>query len=199
MPVDGRWCLIHCTHMTAEESERLARSGAVAGLCPITESSLGDGIFAATAFTRAGGHIAVGTDSNVRIAANEELRTLEYSQRLRDRRRNCLGTSGGSTGRVLYDAARGGGAQALGLQEMPALGGLAVGQRADIVVLDSDDRALIGRAGDTALDAWIFAAGQAVRHVFGAGRHVVTDGRHIGADAIRSRYAATANRLLHSH
>jgi formiminoglutamate deiminase len=196
VPVDERWCLVHATHMTADETLRLARSGAVAGLCPITESSLGDGIFPAVTFTQGGGRIAVGTDSNVRIAANEEMRTLEYSQRLRDRRRNCLGGPGASTGRAIYEAARGGGAQALGLGMADRCGGLAVGQAADIVVLDATHPALAGRAGDSALDAWIFAAGPVVRRVIAGGRHVVSDGRHVAADAVRARYAATARRLL---
>jgi formiminoglutamate deiminase len=191
MNVDARWCLVHCTHVTAEETVRLARSGAVAGLCPITEANLGDGIFPATEFTRGGGRIAVGSDSNVRIAANEELRMLEYGQRLRHRRRNCLGTPGASTGRTIYDAVRLGGMQALRGQAS----GLAVGQTADIVVLDGDNPALAGRADDTALDAWIFSAGQAVRHVFAAGRPVVVDGLHVHGERIRARCAAVVNRL----
>ena len=123
------------------------------------------------------------------------MRTLEYSQRLRDRRRNRLGSPHASTGRILRDATCRGGTQALGLA--PATG-LAPGQCADIVVLDVDDPALIGRADDAALDAWIFAAGRPVRHVLAAGRHVVSDGLHIHTDAIRARYAATARRLLQS-
>ena len=214
MGVDARWCLIHCTHMTADETERLARSGAVAGLCPITEANLGDGIFPATEFAQAGGRIAVGSDSNVRVAANEELRTLEYGQRLRHRRRHCLGAPGASTGRTIYDAARLGGAQALrrkpprDLAPPPAFppeargltpaqsDGLAAGQTADIVVLDENDPALAARSDDAALDAWIFSAGQVVRHVFAAGRPVVIDGRHVHGEHIRSRYAAAVSRLL---
>jgi cytosine/adenosine deaminase-related metal-dependent hydrolase len=134
----------------------------------------------------------------VRIAANEELRMLEYGQRLRELRRNCLGAPGASTARALYDAARSGGAQALALDAQARSPGLAAGQTADIVVLDPAHPALVGRTGDAVLDAWVFAAGHAVRHVFAAGRHVVIGGRHIGADAIRARYAATADRLLHS-
>ena len=103
MGLDARWCLIHCTHMTPDESARLAKSGAVAGLCPITEANLGDGIFEAPRFAAAGGRFAVGTDSNVRIALNEELRTLEYGQRLREQKRNRLGPIGASTGRHLFD------------------------------------------------------------------------------------------------
>jgi formiminoglutamate deiminase len=194
MPIDQRWCLIHCTHMTHAETQRLARSGAVVGLCPITESNLGDGIFPAVEFERAAGRYAIGTDSNVRIAANEELRTLEYSQRLRDQRRNRLGTHGSSTGRALLNAACGGGMRALGLGEPP--GGLAGGQRGDIVVLDHSHPALIGHIDDAVLDAWIFAAGDVVSDVFASGRHVVVGGRHVRADAVRSRYAETATRLL---
>jgi formimidoylglutamate deiminase len=192
MQLDERWCLIHCTHMTSEEIAGLARSGAVAGLCPITESNLGDGIFAAVEYERAAGRFAVGTDSNVRIAVNEELRTLEYSQRLRDRKRNRLGAGGSSTGRSIFEAALRGGAQALGLGNA----GLAVGQSADIVVLDDADPSLVGCAGDALLDAWTFASGNVVRDVFAGGRHVVVNGRHVRRDDVSRRYAATLRRLL---
>jgi formimidoylglutamate deiminase len=193
MRVDARWCLIHCTHMTADESARLAQSGAVAGLCPITEANLGDGIFSAPHYAAAGGRFAVGTDSNVRIALNEELRTLEYGQRLRDEKRNRLGPVGASTGRHLYDCARRGGARALGLKA----GALAVGQAADIVVLDHTHPALVGRSGDQLIDAWVFAAGDgAVREVFAGGRRVVADGCHVRRDQLRHRFASTVNRLL---
>jgi formimidoylglutamate deiminase len=190
--IDARWCLIHCTHMTNEEVAGLARSGAVAGLCPITESNLGDGIFAGVEYEGAGGRIAVGTDSNVRISANEELRTLEYSQRLRDQKRNRLGAGRSSTGRAIFEAAHRGGAQALGLGQA----GIAVGHSADIVVLDDTHPCLVGRDGDTLLDAWIFAAGNAVRDVFSGGAHVVVNGRHVQREAVNGRYAATLRRLL---
>lgn len=193
MSLDTRWCLIHCTHMTPDESARLAKSGAVAGLCPITEANLGDGIFEAPRFAAAGGRFAVGTDSNVRIALNEELRTLEYGQRLREQKRNRLGPIGASTGRHLFDTARRGGAQALGL----ASGSLAAGQTADIVVLDEGHPALAGRDGDQIIDSWIFAAGDgAVRDVFAGGQRVVADGRHVRRDAIRQRFAVTMRRLM---
>ncbi len=192
MNVGPRWCLIHCTHMIADESTRLARSGAVAGLCPITEANLGDGIFSAPPHAAAGGHFAVGTDSNVRIALNEELRTLEYGQRLRDEKRNRLGPVGASTGRHLFDRARRGGAQALGLPT----GALAVGQTADIVVLDDTHPALVGRRDDQLIDAWVFAAGDgAVRDVFAGGRRVVADGRHVRRDQLRQRFVSTMHRL----
>ena len=150
----------------------MAQSGAVAGLCPITEANLGDGIFEAPRFAAAGGRFAVGTDSNVRIALNEELRTLEYGQRLREQKRNRLGPVGASTGRHLFDTARRGGAQALGL----ASGTLAVGQTADIVILDDAHPALVGRDGDQILNSWMFAAGDgAVRDVFAGGQQVVAE------------------------
>ncbi|HET7154465.1 MAG TPA: formimidoylglutamate deiminase [Hyphomicrobiaceae bacterium] len=193
MGLDARWCLIHCTHMTPDESVRLAKSGAVAGLCPITEANLGDGIFEAPRFAAGGGHFAVGTDSNVRIALNEELRTLEYGQRLREQKRNRLGPIGASTGRHLFDTARRGGAQALGLSS----GSLAVGQTADIVILDEEHPALVGRDGDQVIDSWIFAAGDgAVRDVFAGGQRVVADGRHVHRDEIRQRFAVAMRRLL---
>ena len=194
LPIDARWCLIHCTHMTQAETQRLARSGAVVGLCPITESNLGDGIFPAVEFEQAGGRYAIGTDSNVRIAANEELRTLEYSQRLRDQRRNRLGADAASTGRALLDASYAGGMQALGLNGSRS--GLAAGQRGDIVVLDHSHPTLVGRIDDAILDAWIFASGRVVSDVFASGRHVVVRGRHTRSDAVRCRYAETASRLL---
>ena len=193
MNVGPRWCLIHCTHMTADESTRLAQSGAVAGLCPVTEANLGDGIFSAPPYAAAGGHFAIGTDSNVRIGLNEELRTLEYGQRLREEKRNRLGPVGASTGRHLFDRARRGGAQALGL----ATGALAVGQMADIVVLEDTHPALVGRRDDQLIDAWVFAAGDgAVRDVFVGGRRVVAEGRHVRRDQLRQRFASTMHRLL---
>lgn len=192
MPVDRCWCLIHCTHMTQEESRGLAASGAVAGLCPITEASLGDGIFEAPRFFAAGGRIGVGSDSNVRISLAEELRTLEYGQRLRDRKRNSLGQSGISTGRALFDHARNGAAQALGL----VANGLRAGAAADIIILDEQHPALVGRTGDTALDGWIFASGDgAVKDVFAGGRHVVRDGRHVARDQLLTRFNATMTAL----
>jgi formiminoglutamate deiminase len=192
MGVDERWCLIHCTHMTPEESRALARSGAVAGLCPITEANLGDGIFEGPGFLEAGGRFAVGSDSNVRISLPEELRTLEYGQRLREGKRNRLGPAGASTGRHLFDAARAGGARALGLDT----GALAVGKTADIVILDAAHPALAAREGDALLDSWVFAAGDGVvRHVFAGGQRVVADGRHLRRDELLARFTAVMRRL----
>lgn len=192
MPVDQRWCLIHCTHMTEEESRGLAASGAVAGLCPITEASLGDGIFEAPRFLGAGGRFGVGSDSNIRISLGEELRTLEYGQRLRDRKRNRLGRSGTSTGRALFDHARNGAAQALGIGTT----GLRAGAAADIVILDEQHPALVGRSGDTILDGWIFASGDGlVSDVLAGGRRVVREGRHVAREQLLTRFRTTMTAL----
>ncbi len=189
--VDARWCLIHCTHMDATECAGLARSGAVAGLCPITESSLGDGIFEGAAFRKAGGTFGVGSDSNIRIALGEELRTLEYSQRLRDRARAVL-AGPRSTGRTLYDAALAGGARALGRDS----GAIEAGRLADLVTLDGEALPLAGLEGDMALDGWIFAGDdRAVRDVWSAGRRLVTEGRHFAREAVEARFRAALARL----
>ncbi len=189
--VDARWCLIHCTHMDAAERTGLARSGAVAGLCPITESSLGDGIFDGAEYRRAGGMFGVGSDSNIRIALSEELRTLEYSQRLRDRARAVL-AGPRATGRTLLEAAAAAGARALGR----AAGGIAPGRLADLVALDGQALALAGLEGDMALDGWIFAGDdRAVRDLWSAGRRLVTEGRHHRRDAVEARFRATLARL----
>mgnify|MGYP001627435403 CR=1 FL=1 len=190
--VDRRWCLIHCTQMLENETLSLAATGAVAGLCPITESSLGDGIFDGVRYIGAGGVIGVGSDSNIRISLSEELRTLEYSQRLRDRSRAVLATASKSTGRVLFEAVVKGGAQAAGRPS----GAIAPGQLADLVALDGQSVHLAGRQGDTALDAWAFAGDdRLVREVWSAGRHVVCAGRHIAHDRITADYIRTVSRL----
>ncbi len=191
--VDARWCLIHCTQMTPEETTRLAATGAVAGLCPITESNLGDGIFDGVRHLGAGGHAGVGSDSNVHIALFDELRTLEYSQRLRDRSRAALAMQGVSTGRRLYDMARAGGAQAGGRNA----GRIAKGALADLVALATDNEWLTNRTGDTALDTAIFGGHGAacVTDVWSGGRHVVREGRHIRRDTIRARFRAVMAEL----
>jgi len=192
--VDTRWCLIHATHMTAQETEVLARTGAVAGLCPLTEASLGDGIFDGARYLAAGGSFGVGTDSNIEIDGAAELRQLEYSQRLRDRARNVLAArEGQSVGRHLFNTALAGGTQACARP----VGAIMTGKRADIVLLDADHPDLAVGEGDHWLDAWIFIAGRAaVRAVLVGGETMVADGRHRGRDAIARRYTATVKRLL---
>ncbi|NIY76482.1 formimidoylglutamate deiminase [Thalassospira sp. HF15] len=190
--VNANWCLIHCTQIEEHETLGLAKTGAVAGLCPITESSLGDGIFDGVRYLNAGGVIGVGSDSNIRISLSEELRTLEYSQRLRDNSRAALATEEKSTARRIYDAAAKGGAQAAGRDS----GRIEVGALADLMALDGSAVDLIGRTGDTILDTYIFAGDdRMVRDVWSAGRHVVTEGRHIAHDAITSRYRNVMEQL----
>jgi formimidoylglutamate deiminase len=183
--VSARWCLIHCTHMTPAETEGLARSGAVAGLCPVTEANLGDGIFEGARLLGAGGSFGVGSDSNIRISAAEELRQLEYSQRLRDRLRVVLAPPGRSAGDVLYRAALAGGAQALGR----ASGAIEPGRWADLVALDAEAAGYGPLDPRSALDAWIFCAGNAaVSDLWSAGRRRVKGGRHVAREAISARY-----------
>jgi formiminoglutamate deiminase len=192
-PVDRRWCLIHATHMTDAEVTRLATSGAVAGLCPVTEANLGDGIFPGVDFLQAGGRFGVGSDSNVRISLAGELSTLEYGQRLRDEKRNCLAMEPGSTGRQVFDRALAGGAQALGRNT----GALEAGKAADIVRLGPDHPALVAARDDNWIDGWIFSGGNScVADVWAGGRHVVRDGRHIGRDRIAPQFAKTMRGLL---
>ena len=183
-PVDPRWCLIHATHVTETEWRGVVARGAVVGLCPITEANLGDGVFPAAAFARAGGRFGVGTDSNVQIGVAEELRMLEYSQRLALRGRAVMADPGRSTGRALFVRALSGGEQASG-----ALSGLFVGGPADIVSLDTRRIAFAGRSGDAILDSWIFGASTgSIGSVWRAGKEVVRDGRHVARDAIEARY-----------
>lgn len=193
LPVGREWCLVHATHMTEAETDRLAASGAVAGLCPITEANLGDGLFPATRFAMAGGSFGIGSDSNVLIDATEELRLLEYGQRLAARGRNLVaGGEGRSTGAVLYRAALAGGARALG-----APAGLAEGAPADIVSLRADHPSLVGRGGDALIDALVFAAGRpAIDCVWRRGARLVSAGRHRDRDAVAQRYSATLKQLL---
>ncbi|WP_193174716.1 formimidoylglutamate deiminase [Oricola nitratireducens] len=192
MQPDESCCFIHCTQMQPHETEGLARSGAVAGLCPITESSLGDGIFDALRWLGADGAIAVGSDSNIRISLTEELRTLDYSQRLRDRSRAALATPDRSTGRRILDAVNAGGARAAGRDS----GSIAVGRLADLVALDDEAVDLAGRRGDTILDCFIFAGDdRMVRDVWSAGRHMVRGGRHVRREAIAARYAGVMREL----
>ncbi|WP_315785527.1 formimidoylglutamate deiminase [Bradyrhizobium sp. SZCCHNPS1003] len=192
--VDARWCLIHATHMTPDETAALASSGATAGLCPITEASLGDGIFPARDFLRARGRIGVGTDSNVLVGVSDELRQLEYGQRLTHRERNVLTSSpDASTGRTLLDAALAGGAQALA----QSLAGLQVGGRADIVTFDLTHPSLAGRTQDALLDGWIFAtSNDAIDCVWAGGAKVVQGGHHRSRDTARRGFNRAVRRLL---
>jgi formiminoglutamate deiminase len=189
-PVDARWCLVHATHMTPAETRALGESGATAGLCPITEANLGDGLFPARDYHGVWG---VGSDSNVLIDASEELRLYEYGQRLVHRARNVLAPApGASTGAALFAAALRGGAAALG-----APAGIAEGHGADWISLNPDSPALIGRSGDALIDAWLFAGGRtAIDGVWRRGQQVVAHGRHHARAAIEARYRTVLAGLL---
>jgi len=187
--VSRRWCLIHATHMTAKETLAMARTGAVAGLCPTTEANLGDGLFPLFPYLAAGGVLGVGSDSHISVSPIEELRWLEYGQRLAGERRNIIPVGeGGSIGAWLWRAALAGGAQALGRP----IGALEAGARADLLVLDQDHPQLTARSEDIMLDSLVFSGnGNPVRDVMVGGRWVVQEGRHRDQDAIAARYRKT--------
>lgn len=190
--VNDRFCLIHSTQMIATETEALAKSGAVVGLCPITESSLGDGIFDGARYLANSGKIGIGSDSNIRIALAEELRTLEYSQRLRDKRRNIMATETASVGRQLWQMVTSGGHQAMGRQG----GMIRIGALADLVALNAGTLDLLSITGDRILDSLVVAGdNRMISEVWSAGRHMVTGGRHIHHDAICARYANQVQHL----
>ncbi len=193
-PVDPRWCLVHATHAEADEVQAMARSGAVAGLCLTTEANLGDGIFPAVDFLARGGRLGIGSDSHVSVSVVEELRWLEYGQRLRDQRRNRLyRPEQPQVGRTLFDAALAGGAQALG----QPVGALAVGSRADWIVLDGTDPYLATAEGDALLNRWLFAGGdRQVRDVMVGGRWVVRNGHHPAEEATAWAFAEVLRTVL---
>ncbi len=177
--IDTCWFLIHATHADDGEIARMARSKATVGLCPITEANLGDGLFDLPSLLARGGRFGVGSDSNVRISAADELRTLEYGQRLFHRRRNVLGDPARSTGRRLFDGALGPSA-------------IAPGRRADFVVLHDE-----GLQGDSVLDHWLFAADNtAIKSVYCAGIQKVQNGRHVDRETMAVRYRQTIDRLM---
>ncbi len=187
--VDDRWCLIHATHLTDAERRAIVTSGAVVGLCPVTEANLGDGLFPAPEFLAEGGRFGIGSDSNIRISVAEELRILEYGQRLVHRLRNVLTQDGGSTGGTLLRGALSGGAQALGAPDAE----IAVGAPADLVALG--DNGGIAAGGDRIVDRWIFGSDACVTDVWAGGVRVVEDGRHRDRDRIATAFARTMARL----
>ena len=191
--VNDNWCLIHATHMTNEETRALASSGAVAGLCPVTEANLGDGPFNGPTYLEERGVFGVGSDSNVLISLTEELRVLEYSQRLRDLSRNVLVVGEGSVGQTIYTNAAQGGARALGRNA----GQIAEGKLADLVAIDSQDPALCALRPEQLLDGLVFAAkDHVVTDLWSAGRHQVQNGRHVDRDQIIANYRTAMQALL---
>ncbi len=192
--VDERWCLVHATHADADEVARMAKSRAIAGLCLTTEANLGDGIFPAVDFLAQGGRMGIGSDSHVSLSVVEELRWLEYGQRLRDQRRNRLYRSDQPmVGRTLFDAALDGGAQALG----QPIGRLEVGRRADWLVLDGNDPYLATASEDGILNRWLFAGGdRQVRDVLVNGKWVVREGRHADEEDSNRAFTQVLKDLL---
>jgi formimidoylglutamate deiminase len=191
--LDARWCLIHATHLTTHEVNLIAASGAVAGLCPSTEANLGDGLFRLGEFLAAGGRFGIGTDSHISHSAVEELRWLEYGQRLASQRRNiAVSDSQRKVGDFLWQQALAGGAQASGRR----VGALAVGKRADLIVLDSTHPNLYELALDDVLGSFIFCGNDnLVNDVLVGGQWVVRDQRHIGQEAIGRRFCQALSEL----
>ncbi len=192
-PVDERWCLVHCVHTSTHELRGVAERGATIGICPTTEANLGDGFFPFVRFLQTGGRFGIGSDSNISVSPVEELRWLEYTQRLKHRRRNLAATPSRSTGARLYQEALSGGAAALGRK----VGSLRPGHRADLIVLDVDNPQLVGREGDALLDAFVFAGNaNPVRDVMVGGHWVIRDGKHPLEEPVAAGFARAVRRLI---
>ncbi|WP_028920786.1 formimidoylglutamate deiminase [Pseudoxanthomonas suwonensis] len=193
-PVDAGWTLVHATHLTADEVAGIARSGATVALCPTTEANLGDGLFPLRDYLAAGGRWGVGSDSHISVSPVEELRWLEYGQRLQARRRNmAAGGEGDSVGEALLRGTLASGAQATG----QPVGELAPGMAADWIVLDTASPVFAGAREQDVVDRWLFSGNRPlVRDVYVAGEQVVSDGRHRDREAIAARYRVAVERLL---
>jgi formimidoylglutamate deiminase len=189
--LSSRWALVHATHMTDDEATRLARSGATAVLCPSTEGNLGDGFFNAAPYLAADGRFGIGTDSHVSTSPTEELRWFEYGRRLQARRRTLGGEEGGHVGAWLWTQAAAAGSGPAGRK----VGEIAVGARADFVILDPDHPILVGRQGDLILDSFVFSGQGAVREVWAGGKRLVQDGRHLARDRIAAQYRQAIHAL----
>ncbi len=200
-PVDARWCLVHATHIDATELGRLAATRASVGLCPTTEANLGDGLFPLKDWLDADGIIGIGSDSHISVSPVEELRWLEYGQRLVTRHRNISSSEEvPSTGAMLYGSALQGGANASGMPIGTFVGGNpelpSVGNRADLLVLDEASPLLAGRDAMNLIDTWIFAGNSnLVRDVMVNGEWVVRNFKHRDEARIASRYRAVIARL----
>ena len=192
--VDSRWCLVHATHMSADETLRLAQTGAVAGLCPTTEANLGDGLFPLKAYRDAGGAFGIGSDSHISVSPVEELRWLEYGQRLVTHHRNiAVSESSDSVGENLWGDALFGGTQASGVE----IGAIENGARADLIVLDDTAPLLAARNSGNLLDTFLFAGNaNLVRHVMVNGAWVVRDFHHEDEEPIAARYRAAVEKLI---
>jgi formimidoylglutamate deiminase len=196
--VDTRWCLVHATHMNEHEAQRLAASGAVAGICATTEANLGDGVFDAPRYLEAGGAWGIGSDSHASVSVTEDLRLFEYSQRLTLQRRNVLASaSHPQVAERLYLDAVAGGARASGR----AIAGLAVGQQTDLVVLDGSHPAIAGLSATNSLSAHVFAhhGRDPIAQVWSAGRCRVEQGRHSLAARAAQDFVEARRALLDAH
>ena len=190
--INKRWCLIHCTQMSESETELLSKSGAVAGLCPVTEANLGDGIFNGFQYNERKGLYGIGTDSNINISLTEELKTFEYSQRLLNKKRAVISNQKKSTGRKLFDDCLEGGARALQINN----GKIQKGFNADLISLPNANNELDGLKDDKILDYWIFASRENdVQKLWNKGKCLVENGKHLNFDDIQSNYRKTIKNL----
>ena len=190
--INNRWCLIHCTQMSELETELLSKSGAVAGLCPVTEANLGDGIFNGFQYNERKGLYGIGTDSNINISLTEELKTFEYSQRLLNKKRAVISNQKKSTGRKLFDDCLEGGARALQINN----GKIQKGFNADLISLPNTNNELDGLKDDKILDYWIFASRENdVQKLWNKGKCLVENGKHLNFDDIQSNYRKTIKNL----
>jgi len=191
--IDTNWCLIHATHMTDAETSALAKSGGVAGICPVTEGNLGDGFFNAVDYFQCNGNWAIGSDSHTTTNPVEELRWFEYGQRLLSGKRNVLvSEQHRHTGRNLLEGIWHGGALACGRK----IGKIKSGYRADFVVLDGSNPRLYSRCEDELLDSWIFSGSDnLVKHVYVGGKHVIDNGRHLNEETIAQNFRSTIDQL----
>jgi formimidoylglutamate deiminase len=187
------WCLVHATHASPAELKAIAASNATVCVSISTEANLGDGLFDTARFLKSGGHLCIGSDSQSTVSPAEELRWLEYQQRLRKKQRSVLATRDEQhVGTRLWQSAAANGAQAIG---QPA-GAIAPGRRADWLVLDAAHPSMVGAAADTALDHLLFAGGDAaIRDVMVAGRWVIKNRRHRLEDDIARQFTESVQRL----
>ncbi|MGB0495931.1 MAG: formimidoylglutamate deiminase [Kangiellaceae bacterium] len=191
--VDQNWCLVHATHLTPDEIELTAKSGAVVGICPLTEANLGDGIFPTSEYSKLGGKFAIGSDSHIGINVAEELRLLEYAQRLTSHQRAVLvDEKCQSVGQYLYAKSSKDGASAISQN----VGEIAVGKRADFLVLNEDEPSLFNKTGSFILDASIFACNSLpVKDVYVAGKMVIQNGQHKLQEECKAQYRKVLNKL----
>jgi len=191
--VNQDWCLVHATHMSVAETTMMAKSGAVAGLCPTTEANLGDGLFNAIDYFNADGRWAIGSDSHISIDPVEELRWLEYGHRLSTRNRNLLvSAQNPNTGRNLLEGVLHGGARACGRK----IGRIETGYRADFIALDTQHPRLYGRTQDDLIDSWIFSGNSnLVESVYVGGKKIIDQGHHADEESIARNYRQTLDEL----